>query len=447
MAAVDLSSIGIAPESSYGSVDSTTGIPDNSGLTFSALDFDRANAAGLYGNLDEPAAPAIEARTAFGEAVSEPVTMWQSGAPVQRLAGTLEVSGHIIGVGDGSVVADHGDLPLAMILRSMLGGQMPNAASDAITGVSSSTFTPTTATNYFEGMLVAVSINGRREIARVTDVDTGTPLITVAPAFSADPGSQTARLMTTFFPDEELPRWITGARGSESASTATSFALRGDIGIGSDARRVEAFGCRAERLRIFGDESRVIGYEATIRTPYATDDGLTAALQQPIWGANARPNKAVYLGALATLSDDISGGSVGGTLARSTINLRNGWELVIEGTQSARDVNGETILGQSESEIVGVNIRFNCQADSTTTFEEMRRLVERRMLTIGSGPDLPGCGIGIQLPAAHLIEYARPTEVDSRFALSLSFAADQFGLDDRTTGYADNRVLAIGLAR
>ena len=447
MAAVNLSSVGIAPESSYGSVDSSTGVPSNGALSFVQLDYDRANAAALYSNLDEPAAEAIEARTAFGEAPAEPVTLWQSAAPVQRLAGSIELSGHVIGVGDGSVVSDHSGLPLAMIVRSILGGQMPNAASDSITGVSSSTFTPTTATNYFEGMLVAVSINGRREISRVVDVDTGTPLITVAPAFSAVPGTQDVRLMTTFFPDEELSRWITGARGAESTSTATSFALRGDIGLGSDARRVEAFGCRATRLRMFSDDSRVVGWEATIDVPYATDDGLTATLQSPVWGANPRPNKAVYMGALATLSDDIGTGSVGATLPRSTLNVRNGWELVIEGTRSASDVNGETILGQSESELVDVQIRFNCSVDSTAVLEDMRRDTERRMLTIGTGPDLVGCGIGIQIPAAHLIDYAQPTENDARFVLGLSFAADQFNLDNRTTGYADNRVLAIGFAR
>lgn len=447
MAAVNLNSLGLAAESSFGSIDSSTGVPTNGALSFLALDYNRADAAGLYSSLDEPAAPAIEQRTAFGEAPSEPVTFYQSGSPVQRLAGSFDISGHIIGVGDGSVVSDHSGLPLALLLRSMLGGQMPNAASDAITGVSASTFTPTTATNFVEGMLVRVTINGRVEYARVTDVDTGTPLITVAPEFSADPGSQTARLCTTFFPDEELPRWITGARGAESTSTATSFAFRGDIGLGSDARRVEGFGCRASRIRIFGDDSRVIGYEATVNVPYATDDGLTASMSQPIWGSNARPRKAIYAGALQTLSDDISGGSTGGTLSRSTLNLRTGWELVIEGEVSARDVNAENILGMSETEIVNMSIRFNAQADSTAVLEDMRRDLERRMLTIGAGPDLAGAGIGIQLPAAHLADYAQPTEVDSRFALSLSFAADQWNLDDRTTEYADNRILAIGLPR
>ena len=161
-------SLSIATESSFGSLDSTTGLPTTSGLTFTSIPCERDPII-IYG---EPiASERNDARDGSYGLPPEPDTVFSSGSRVRRRTGQVSLRLDLTTIG---TTADNYD---TNYLGRLLGAGFQTAkhtlTSDTPSAVASNnSFTPTTTnTEYAVGNLLGCTIAGRAEYTAVTDND------------------------------------------------------------------------------------------------------------------------------------------------------------------------------------------------------------------------------------------------------------------------------------
>ena len=172
-------SLSVAVESAFGSLSASTGLPDNSGLTYTSIPCERDPII-VYG--DPVVSERNDARDGSYGLAPEPDTVWASGSRVRRRTGQVSVRVDLTTI--GSAAANYDSNYLGYLLGAGLLTQSHGAQSDVLSAISDvNTFTPTTtSTNYEIGALVGAEINGRAEFSAVTDNDV-TGDVTVSPAF------------------------------------------------------------------------------------------------------------------------------------------------------------------------------------------------------------------------------------------------------------------------
>ena len=172
-------SLSVAVESAFGSLSASTGLPDNSGLTYTSIPCERDPIV-VYG--DPVVSERNDARDGSYGLPPEPDTVWSSGARVQRRTGQISLRLDLTTI--GSAADNYDSNYLGYLLGAGLLTAKHSVTSDAVSSVSDvNTFSPTTtSTNYAVGAILGAELNGRAEFSAVTDNDVSGD-VTVSPAF------------------------------------------------------------------------------------------------------------------------------------------------------------------------------------------------------------------------------------------------------------------------
>ena len=422
-------SIGVINESTFGSLDPTTGLPSTSGLTFVSIPCERDPII-IYG---EPvASERNDARDGSYGLPPEPDTVYSSGSRVRRRTGQVVIQLDLTTIG---TAADNYD---TNYLGYLLGAGFKTAkhsfTSDTPTGVTNvNLFTPTTAESDFAiGGLLNVEVAGRAEYTAVTNNDES-GAVSISPALSALTTSDTVRAMQTWYPGS---RTNTGEKVSSVAFEVN----------GVDFKTI-CFGCVLESLSITLDNGRVMG-EFTFQSACIQDDhGNASGPVEPSYNTGAPPFfRGSYVVVSSTSPTSLTNASgTGDKLARTKLDCED-FTLTITNTLTPLG-HSDSILAMSEMEISDVDVELNLTLttlNTTINSDYFNRTV--RQVLVGTGPNGDGKGCAFMLPAAYLTNDPSAYDVSGNDIVrqTLNYKQSRFGGDVSESG-AGNSPLRIAL--
>lgn len=426
-----INSIEHADESTFGSLSS--GIPDASGLSFTAIEALRAEVN--YNGQEEPVAPMEVTRAGPHEYPAEIISPWDSGngVPYQRRTGTLRIVNPVRNVGDGTTFATHDAWWMTRMLETLYevspaSGAIPASKTDAVGGVAitANQFTPTDATAYSIGQLISCVISGVVEYASVVDVDAGGPTVTVSPAFSralTNASGDVVRLGRTYY----IPNTL-------GAPTGSSAAFRYAFG----ARSFVAFGCRLAN-HVFRFQDGALQLEGNYPSPCIRDDSVASAAVNPSLPRNAdgRVVKPAQMRpAYAVLSAEVDDSAAAPqALSRNVLAVRE-WTITVNAEMSPTG-GMSSILEYPELELTNLEVRAEVTCDANDTLlASMRRIGMKRNLLLGCGPHNEGMGFAAFLPGAHIVDTVVPDMTGPQALHRVTFAAGSWTGDDSTSAPA-----------
>ena len=420
-------SLSVAVENSFGSLSTSTGLPDASGLSFITLPCERDPII-IYG--DAVVSERNDARDGSFGIAPEPDTVWSSGSRVRRRTGQVQMRIDMTTIGSAA------DTYAANYLGYLLGaGFLTNVStmkSDSVSVSDVNTLVTSNAADYSIGGLIGCSINGRAEYSAVTDNDVAGD-VTVSPAFSSGfTGTPVVRGMQTWFPGS---RTLTGDR-------THSLSFRVD-GVGF---RSFAYGCVLESRALSLDNGRVMA-----------DMTYQSALIQDYHGNAIGPVEATYnSGApaffrgsyvvVSSAAPQHSGtATTGDTLGRIALDVED-FSLTITNTLTPVG-HSNSLLAMKDMEIsdVAVELSLTVSDPNTTIKNDFFNRTARQVL-IWCGPVGDGLGAAFMLPAAYLT--ADPSKYDVSgndiTRQTLSYAAGRFA-GDVSNSAAGNYPVSIAL--
>lgn len=413
-------SLSVAVESSFGSLSSTTGLPDNSGLSFTSIPCERDPII-VYG--DPVVSERNDARDGTFGYAPEPDTVWASGSRVRRRTGQVTLKLDLTTV--GSAIPNYEANYLGKLLAGGFESVYTNTGTDSITAISDvNTFTPTTGSNYISGGLIGVGINGRAEYSAVTDADVAGD-VTVSPAFSSGfTGTPTAQLLQT---------WYVPQQAAELGSTRYSLSFRVD-GVNF---RSYAYGCRLESMTLSLDNGRVMA-DLTYQAALIQDDHASAVGPiEPSYNSGA---PCFFRGSYAVISSgsptSLTDASTGDTLGRIALDVDD-FTLTVTNTLTPKG-HSNSILAMSDMEVTDVDIELTLTLSNvnTTINNDFFNRTLRQVL-VGFGPLANGQGGAFQIPAAYLT--VDPSKYDPSgndiVRQQLTYKASRFGGDIDDTSY------------
>ena len=161
--------LSVAVESSFGSLASSTGLPDNSGLTYVSIPCERDPIV-IYG---EPVvSERNDARDGNFMLPPEPDTVWSSGARVRRRTGQVVCRVDLTTIGTAS--ANYSANYLGYLLGAGFKTRIPSVLSDTATVVDVNSYTPASGPNNDDvGTIIGADLNGRAEYSAITDDTNG----------------------------------------------------------------------------------------------------------------------------------------------------------------------------------------------------------------------------------------------------------------------------------
>ncbi|QDP58399.1 MAG: hypothetical protein GOVbin564_6 [Prokaryotic dsDNA virus sp.] len=422
-------SIGVINESTFGSLNPSTGLPTTSGLNFVSIPCERDPII-IYG---EPvASERNDARDGSYGLPPEPDTVYSSGSRVRRRTGQVVIQLDLTTIGSA---ADNYD---TNYLGYLLGAGFKTAkhsfTSDTPTGVANvNLFTPTTAESDFTiGGLIGVEVAGRAEYSAVTNNDES-GAVSISPALSALTPSDTVRAMQTWYPGS---RTNTGEKVSSVAFEVN----------GVDFKTI-CFGCVLESLSITLDNGRVMG-EFTFQSACIQDDhGNASGPVEPSYNTGAPPFfRGSYVVVSSTSPTSLTNASgTGDKLARTKLDCED-FTLTITNTLTPLG-HSDSILAMSEMEISDVDVELNLTLttlNTTINSDYFNRTV--RQVLVGTGPNGDGKGCAFMLPAAYLTNDPSAYDVSGNDIVrqTLNYKQTRFGGDVSETG-AGNSPLRIAL--
>ena len=429
-----LISVLVGTESSFGSVDPSTGLPSWPGGT--SLECERASLE-TFG--ETPQNERSEARDGPHDLPPEPDTVWAGGARVHRRTGEIMLACPVTGVGDKTVFATHAAMPFWRLLASaMWDAGAPSASADVVTAPGSATsFVSTLGANYRIGDLIGVNINGRFEVAGVTDLSGpgAGATVTHSPAFSAGLTVEEVRMLRTLYIDNAL--------NMAAAEKGASVALRID-GVGM---RSYAYGCRAKEVRFYRRGAQLM-CDVTLQAAYVVDDHAVVTRTEP-----ARSNAAPVhqLNCFAVVSGDASDPlTPPAALARNVLPLDD-FELKIAFTLTPVG-SQDSVLGMSDLSVDDVQIECNLTVATPSSVVDGDFLARRqRSLIFGFAGELDseveeGNGAALYLPGAVLKTDPRLRDrSEGHLRQRLTYGAGRFAGDDAGTKAA-NSIFRFGMA-
>tara|TARA_R100001463_G_scaffold119165_1_gene174973 strand:+ start:800 stop:2101 length:1302 start_codon:yes stop_codon:yes gene_type:complete len=425
-------SIGVINESTFGSLDSTTGLPSTSGLSFVSIPCERDPII-IYG---EPvASERNDARDGSYGLPPEPDTVYSSGNRVRRRTGQVVIQLDLTTI--GSAAGNYDSNYLGYLLGAGFKTAKHSFADDTASAVGSATdtnlFTPTTVeANYTIGGLIGVEVAGRAEYTAVTNNDESND-VAVSPALSALTTSDTIRAMQTWYPGS---RTNTGEKVSSVAFQVNGVNFR-----------TNCFGCVLESLSITLDNGRVMG-EFTFQSACIQDDhGNAAGPVEPSYNTGAPPFfRGSYVVVSSTSPTSLTNaGATGDKLSRTKLDCED-FTLTVTNTLTPLG-HSDSILAMSEMEISDVDVELNLTLttlNTTINSDYFNRTV--RQVLVGTGPVGDGKGCAFMLPAAYLTNDPSAYDVSGNDIVrqTLNYKQTRFGGDVAETG-AGNSPLRIAL--
>lgn len=436
MSTTHVRSVGVAVESTFGQISSTTGLPDVSGVTWANLECDRASIE-TFGD------PAIvernEARDGVHTLPPHLDSMWDSTNSrwFPRRTGTITLTCSLRPMGSASALAGWEAAPMGMLLDSGMGRLDPGAATDVVTAeVDESSWTPTTAANFVDGGIVSAIFSGRAEYAGVTDSASD---ISVSPEFSDPPAAsppQTIYLMPTWY--DKLGT-DTGESGGQSS---VSLRLDGDGWLGY------AVGCRMESVRWYGD-GRVQKLDITMSSQMVFSDNANAAASsyEP-----DRTNGKVQTtrGSYAVLTGSIAAG----VPVTRAVYCTETWEATITNTLASVGCSNSAI-GMADMEVTDTVVEVTTTLSQPTTPDAATHAAKfdyslwsqtSHSLMLGTAPTGESEGAALYIPAAHLTNDGGTRDLGGDIVMqTLTWSAGRWSNDTAGDATANTPIrLAIG---
>ena len=418
--AVTHRSLSIAVESSFGSLDLTTGLPSQSGLTFISIPCERDPIV-IAG---EPVvSERNDARDGSYFVPSEPDTVWSGGNRVRRRTGSIVCRVDLTTI--GSAADNYTSNYLGLLLGAGLKTKIPSVISDSVTAVDENNYTPTSAPAVADiGTLISTTIAGRAEYSAITDNDS-TGNVVVSPAFSDDGYTAVRGLQTWYTPS----RTNTG-----DFESSVAFRIEGVNFL------TQAYGCVLESMNITLDNGRLMA-ELTYQAAYITDDHSNASGPvEPSYNTGAAP---LFRGAYVVVSDDSPSSLTNATspdaLGRIALDCED-FSLTYTNTLTPLG-HSNSILAMSGMEISDVSVELSLTVSTVnTTIKDDFFNRKVRQVLVGTGPQGDGQGCAIMLPAAMLTNDPNVYDISGNDIVrqSLTYQQSRYAGDFSTTAYEAN---------
>jgi hypothetical protein len=424
-------SISVATESTFGSIDASSGLPANGALSFISLPCEKDPIV-IYGDIviNERS----EARDGPHGLPPEPDTVYSAGSRVQRRTGQVQITMDFTTV--GSAANTYASTGLGMLLNAGFLTSLPLFTSaDTVTGDDVNFFTPTTTnTNYKIGGLVGSIIAGRCEYAGITSNNRGgAGKIGVSPAFSDEPSS--------IYP---MQTWYTPTSTS-SGQVTSSLCFRID-GVNF---RTYAYGCKLVSLNISVTNGRLLG-QFTFQSALIQDDHANASGPiEPVVLSGATQhfrNAYAIVSSPVTYSRTNVVGTTGEELDRIALDAE-GFTFNIVNTLTPKGFSNN-ILTMSDMEVTNLDVECSLTLSSVKTdlIDDFKDRVVRQVL-IGTGPIGNGQGMALLIPAGYLTVDPNKYDVSGEIVKqTLTYKQTRFGGDVGTTQPANTPIrLALGI--
>ena len=425
--AVTHRSLSVAVESSFGSLSASTGLPDNSGLTYVSIPCERDP-------IIIPGEPVVSERTDARDGnymlPPEPDTVWSGANRVRRRTGQVVCRVDLTTV--GSSADTYAANYLGYLLGAGLKTKVPSVLTDSVTAVDVNTYTPTSAPAEADvGTLISTSLSGRAEYSAITDNADASSDVTISPAFSASSYSSVRGLQTWYIPG----RTNTGER-----EHSLSFRIDG-VNF-----RSFAYGCVLESMNITLDNGRLMA-ELTYQAALIQDDHASAVGPiEPTYNSGAPAFfRGAYVVASSTSPTSLTNATTGDTLARLALDAED-FSLTLTNTLTPMG-HSNSILAMSDMEIsdVVVELSLTLSTVNTTIKDDFFNRTVRQIL-VGTGPQGDGLGCAIMLPAAQLTVDPNAYDVSGNDIVrqQLTYQQSRFG-GDVVESNAGNSPFRIGL--
>jgi len=419
--AVTHRSLSIAVESSFGSLDASTGLPSNSGLTYISIPCERDPII-IAG---EPvASERNDARDGSYFVPPEPDTVYSGGSRVRRRTGQVVCRVDLTTI--GTAADTYASNYLGLLLGAGFKTKIPSVLTDSVTAVDANSYTPSSAPAVADiGTLISTTLNGRAEYSAITDNDTGAGDVSISPALSASGYTAVRGLQT----------WYTPSR-TNTGSYDNSVAFRID-GVNF---RTEAFGCVMESLNISLDNGRLMA-EFTFQCAYITDDHSSATGPvEPAYNTGAAPLfRGSYVVLSSTSPSSLSNSTSGDTLGRIAVDCED-FSLTYTNTLTPLG-HSNSILAMSDMDIsdVAVELSLTLSTVNTTIADDYFNRTVRQVI-VGTGPQGDGQGCAIMLPAAQLTTDPSVYDVSGNDIVrqQLTYQQSRYAGDFSTASYEDN---------
>ena len=424
--AVTHRSLSVVVETTFGSIDPSTGLPDKT-LSYVSIPCERDP-------IIIPGEPVVsernDARDGNYMLPPEPDTVYSSGSRVRRRTGQVVCRVDLTTI--GSAADNYNSNYLGYLLGAGLKTQNPSITNDSVTGVTVNSYTPNTALAGGDvGTLISTSLNGRAEYSAITDDADGSSNVTISPAFSASSFSTVRNLQTWYLPG----RTATGER-----EHSLSFRIDG-VNF-----RSFAFGCVLESMSITLDNGRLMA-ELTYQAALIQDDhGNAVGPIEPTYNSGAPAFfRGAYVVASSTSPTSLTNASTGDTLGRLALDAED-FSLTLTNTLTPMG-HSNSILAMSDMEIsdVVVELSLTLSSVNTTIKDDFFNRTVRQIL-VGTGPQGDGLGCAIMLPAAQLTVDPNAYDVSGNDIVrqQLTYQQSRFGGDVVETNAA-NSPFRIGL--
>ena len=434
--AVTHRSLSIAIESSFGSLDSSTGLPSTSGLTYISIPCERDPIV-IYG--DVVASERTDARDGAFGVPAEPDTVWASGSRVRRRTGSIECRVDLTTIGTAANTYDANYL--GYLLGAGLLTKTPSQTSDTASAIASvNKYTPTSAPAVADiGTLIGADLSGRAEYSAITDNDVSGD-VTISPALSANfTGTPTIRHLQTWYP---------GTRDRSGTKThSVAFQVNGvDF-------KTDGFGCVLESISISLDSGRLMAdlvYQAAI---IQDDHAAATGPVEPSYNTGAPAFfRGAYVVVSSTAPSSLTDPVTGDALARTGLNCED-FSFTLTNTLTPKG-HSNSILAMSEMEIsdIDVELTLTLSAPNTSLDQDYFNRQLRQVL-VGTGPVGDGLGCAIMIPCAYLNNDPSKYEVGGNDIVrqTLTYKQSRYngdfdtGVSSPYNSNAGNSFLRIGL--
>lgn len=380
--AVTHRSISVAKETTFGSLSTSTNLPDFSSLSYVSIPCERDPIL-IYGEV--VASERNDARDGSYFVPPEPDTVFNGSTRQRRRTGTVNIRLDLSTI--GSSPADYTSNYLGSLLGSGFKTKVPGVASVTASGVTDvNNFAASGYGSADTGTLVSSIINGAVEYSAITEVS-GTD-ITVSPAFSALTGTPDFRGLQTWYP---------GSR-DETGQKEHSLSFRID---GVDFRSY-AYGCVMESIAISLDNGRLMA-DMTFQAALIQDDhGNASGPIEPTYNAGAPPFfRNSYVVVSGASPSSLTNATTADALSRIALDCED-FSLTVTNTLTPLG-HSESILAMSDMEISDVDVELTLTLttlNTTINNDYFNRTV--RQVLVGTGPQNDGEGCAIMIPAAML---------------------------------------------
>lgn len=427
--AVTHRSIGVATETIFGSLSTSTNLPEPAGAYVSIpCEMDPII---IYG--DVVASERNDTRDGSYFVPPEPDTVFSSGSRVRRRTGQVQLRLDLTTI--GSTPSNYNSNYLGYLLGAGFLTQVNSVDSVAVTSIADvNNFTATGYSSNDIGTLISTIINGKCEYSAITDVDTND--VTVSPAFTSGfTGTPTLRGTQTWYPGS---RTVTGTK-------THSLTFRVD-GINF---KTYAYGCVLETLAISLDNGRLMA-DLTYQSACIQDDhGTASGPVEPVYNGGTPPffrNAYVVVSSTSPTSLTNASGS-GDALARTELDCED-FSLTVTNTLTPLG-NSESILAMSGYDIstVDVELTLTLSTVNTTIANDYFNRTVRQVL-VGTGPIADGEGCAIMLPSAQLANDPSAYDVSGNDIVrqTLTYKQSRYGGDTVETNAANSPFrLALGI--